>query len=288
MDKVMTTPKYDLTSNRVLTVEDRENLKPAIKELSDLAPDIMKRKFPVAVFQNAFIFQQAKSLAKKTDEIIVIGGYEDPIGPSLIKLGYQITIADPVVDRRDMGAVWRESLLFDIRYDMVICCSVLGQVEDDVSFIKQIYDILKPNGIAILTTDYKSDWQEGMPKPSSNFRLYNSERLHYLFAQLPTNSELDTLTWKNIEPYFSAENLNYAFCSLAFQKKERDTALNEMTKKYLHQQYCCQFEELNELRDLQNEYNKVHPSLLKMAKKMQAVGKKIPFLKKVGKLLFKI
>lgn len=285
MDKVLTIPKYDLTSNRVLTIEDRVNLQPVIKELSDLAPDIMKRKDPETVFQNAFIFQQAKSLAKKGDKLIIIGGYEDPIGPSLIKLGYDITITDPLIDRRDMEAVWKESLLFDIRYDMVICCSVLEHVEDDVSFIKQIYDILKPNGIAILTTDYKSNWQEGMAKPDSDCRLYTSTRLHYLLDQLPKNSCLDKANWENIEPYVTCESSNYAFCSLAFQKKESETSLNDMTKNYLYQHYCCQFEELNKLRDLQNEYNKIHPSFLKMAKNLQSIAKKLPFLKKIGKML---
>jgi SAM-dependent methyltransferase len=290
IDEVLMTPRYDLTSNRVLTSEDQLNLRPVIKELTQLSPDIMQRKSPDTVFQNAFIFQQAKSLAKKTDKIIIIGGYEDPIGPALQRLGYQVTITDPKLDKRDMEAVWRESILFEIQYDLVICCSVLEHVEDDVSFIKQMYQILKQGGVAILTIDYRADWEESMPKPSADCRLYSTERLHYLIKQLPPNSILDPPKWGDMEPYFSSESIKYAFCSLAFQKKTEDGfSEKEFVRRYMSELYNhnlnLKIEKIHQLENQLEQFHKLGSINLSIARKLHAVSERYPSIAKFLKKL---
>lgn len=216
------TNTYDMRSNRVLTPADRESLKPVVEELKQLEPDIMSRKIPEAVFQNAFVFQQAKMFARRKDEIVLVGGFEDPIGPALKKLGYNVRITDPhpSMEGKDARDVWLETLeRTGQRYDLVISCSVIEHVPDDASFIFFLYQLLKPGGVALLTTDYREDYYEGMHKPDSDVRLYTSERLKHLASLVPGGGLLDRPDWSFVEPYFEIVGARYGFCSLAFRKR---------------------------------------------------------------------
>lgn len=219
----MSQPDMNLTSNRILTVVDRDKLKPAIAELHRLCPDIMSRKIPEAVFQNAFIYEQVKAVARPRDSMIVIGGFEDPIGPALQRLGYQVEITDPQVDCKDASAVWLDSVHAGRFYDIVISCSVLEHVSDDGLFVKQLYQLLQPGGRAFLTTDFRADWREGQPTPDPEGRLYTLERLNWLVGQLPAGNLVESPTWDSHEPYFEFNTIRYCFCALAFRKPEDAT-----------------------------------------------------------------
>jgi len=225
--------EYNLVANRVLTPLDGDQFKPVIEELTSLARKIMSRTIPEAVFQNAFIFQQVKYVAKKTDSIMIIGGYEDPIGPALQKLGYDVKTTDPQLDGRDMEEVWLESIKFGLQYDIVISCSVLEHVENDVEFVQQMYQILKPGGVALLTADYLENWVDGNSKPTADIRLYTSERLRYLANHLPAGSLLDPPTWGHQTPYFEYESVKYGFCSLAFGRTTTPDVFDELVRKEL-------------------------------------------------------
>src|SRR5262249_34209326 len=96
----------------------------------------------------------------------------------------------------------------------------------DEAFIFHLYSMLRPGGIAFLTTDYYEGWHAGVPKPGSDVRLYSSERLRRLARLLPEGSLLDPPTWGASEPYFEIAGARYAFCSFAFMKRSA-TALNE-------------------------------------------------------------
>lgn len=303
--------KYNLKSNRVLTVEDRTQLSPVIQELHRLSPDIMQTKFPEAVFQNAFIFQQVKKLAKKSDRIMVIGGYMDPIGPALQSLGFEVTISDPMIDGKDMDDVWMESMISNRLYDLVICCSVIEHVEDDITFIQQMYDILKPGGTALLTTDYRYDWTEQMPKPSSDRRLYTAERLDHLINHLPPESIIDIPHWDKIEPYFFIETASYCFCSLAFQKsndvlseeifflcpfifeqyKNKNKTIITNLQSTLTQLSHEKTTLIDHVQDLEKNlavFQKIRPSYFKIACKLQIIATKYPTFAKFNKKILKI
>src|SRR5262249_42933225 len=101
----------DLRSNRVLTPDDREALRPAVAELTRLCPDIMAQKAPEAAFQNAFVYEQAKRGIRRADRVVVIGGFEDPVGPALRELGCDVEITDPQLDGKDAAAaVWLDAV----------------------------------------------------------------------------------------------------------------------------------------------------------------------------------
>ena len=218
VDEVREYPIADLASNRVLTPRDRERLRPAVAELHELCPGMMSRKFPQAVFQNAFIFEQARHLAKRGDSIILVGGYEDPIGPALERLGYRVTITDPQVDGRDSTQVLYDSLRSGTLYDLVISCSVLEHVEEDVDFVQSLFELLKPGGTALLTADFRADWHSGIPKPAPDVRLYSPVRLRVLADALPPGSLIGPPAWDAVPPYFHYDGSDYGFCSFAFRR----------------------------------------------------------------------
>ena len=178
----------DLVGNRVLTPRDRERLRPSVAELTELCPDIMSRKFPEAVFKNAFIFEEARKFAKTGDKIVLVGGYDDPIGPALARLGFDVTITDPQLDGRESTDVLRDAILSGTRYDMVISCSVIEHVPEDIEFVQTLYDLTVPGGTILLTTDFRDGWRAGMPKPTPDVRLYTLERLRLLANSLPSGS----------------------------------------------------------------------------------------------------
>ncbi len=220
VEQALRKPTINLKSNRVLTPSDRTRLGQSIAELYELCPHIMSRKLPEAVFQNAFIYEQAKSIARPGDRIVLIGGYEDPIGPALARQGWDVTITDPVLDGRSLLDVLAHTYENNCRFDLVISCSVLEHVEDDLEFLEGILALLKTNGTALLTTDFRHNWAVGLDKPAADARLYSLQRLAMLKQLLPENVWLDPPDWQAIAPYFHFDGCDYGFCSIAFQSRD--------------------------------------------------------------------
>ena len=49
-------------------------------------------------------------------------------------------------------------------YDIIFSTSVIEHDPDDESFIKCVEGLLAPDGIAVITCDYKDGWKPGDPK----------------------------------------------------------------------------------------------------------------------------
>ena len=62
-------------------------------------------------------------------------------------------------------------------YDIIFSTSVIEHVEDDDLFFAQFVELLKPNGIGILTCDFKNDYVKGDFVFSGNYRFYSNEDL---------------------------------------------------------------------------------------------------------------
>lgn len=237
IEKMNNEVKIDLTPNRVLSPQDRKALSPVVRDLIELEPNIMSRKFPLAVFQNAFNFEQVRRTIKDTDSVILIGGYEDPIGPALKRLGYKVEITDPMIDGRGMEEVWIESLTTGKKWDIVVSCSVLEHVEDDFLFMMQIHQILKPNGIAFLTTDFNDKWYPGCPKPKTDVRFYTPARLRQIAQIFPNGTIVDGFRWAPIQPYFHYENSSYGFCSITIRNVATEQEYEIIHQKILPRYY---------------------------------------------------
>ncbi len=192
-------------------------------ELQRFEPEMVSRKSPLAVAQNAFIFRQVQSIARKDDDILLVGGYDDPTGPALSKLGFQVRIIDPKIDGNEARNIWLETLLKTGRlYDIIASCSVMEHVPDDVSFVYHLYALLKPGGIAFLTGPFQEveedeeDETEEIIDPDLVPRLYTVNRLDNLVRHVPERALLDAPTWDRCDPDLC--RTEPGFCSLAFRK----------------------------------------------------------------------
>jgi SAM-dependent methyltransferase len=280
---VMQPASVDLTSNRVLMPADREALRPAVAELTRLCPDIMSRKIPEAVFQNAFLYEQVKRFASLADDIILIGGFEDPIGPALRALGFQVTITDPALDGKSAHDVWLEAIHSGRRYDIVVSCSVIEHVADDGQFVQQLYQLLKPGGVALLTTDFNADWRPHMRPAAPDSRLYTPERLQMLAKKLPAESLLSPPTWAPTEAYFDFHGVRYSFCSLAFRKPVRSAVGEDTAARLLAHAMQAKLNSLRRLREQLARYRDVQdvgPSTLHLVGRMHRLTTRFPRIKR--------
>jgi SAM-dependent methyltransferase len=257
VDSMQKPVQIDLTPNRVLSPQDRKALEPVVQDLTVLEPDIMSRKFPLAVFQNAFNFEQVRSTIKDTDSVILIGGYEDPIGPALQRLGYHVEISDPMIDGRGLNEVWNESYMTGKKWDIVISCSVLEHVEDDYLFLMQIYQILKPGGMAYLTTDFNDTWQLGKPKPKTDVRFYTPTRLRQIAQIFPQGTFVDGYGWSPIQPYFHYENSSYGFCSITMKNVATEQQSDWIHKKILYRLSYNSHVSISLISDIQETKSKI-------------------------------
>lgn len=281
-DRVTQIETYNLRANRVLTAADRESLRPAVEELTKRCPEIMSRKHATAVFQNAFIYEQVRRAACKEDKIILIGGYEDPIGPALLQQGYDVRITDPNVDDKDARAVWEDTLHTGETFNIVISCSVLEHVAEDENFVRYIYQILSPGGVAFLTTDYRDGWKPGDDKPLVDERLYTRQRLEHLAAQLPDGSLLAPPAWNDEQPYFHYEGSDYCFASFAFRRREVE-AESVRRHEHIYREFLGrEFFEMQRLREHLERFKSVHdasPLTLRIAGKVNRVAKRMPLMR---------
>lgn len=217
LDKILTTLvdvkqkyiKYD-NMNMLLNDAEREAYKDSIQELHRLCPETISRKIPRANVQQGFMLDAVKKLSTKESEIICVGSHDDTACESLVKLGYNVTAIDPLLN------VSLEAFLAstDRKFDLVFSTSVIEHVNDDELFVRNICQLLKPEGYAILTCDFNNDY--GKPKvrvPSGDYRLYTKEDLLVRFAKILHENKCEIYGDVN---YDSMPDFHYAACVYSF------------------------------------------------------------------------
>jgi len=208
--------------NRILDNEARQLYKPTIDFFQTALPELIARKIPEANVQQAFVFDSAVNLLSKTQgaKILAVGAYEDTAAEALRLLGYDIYFVDPVINY-DLGMFITRPDIEAASYDAVISTSVIEHVEDDVTFIKNIACLLKPNGIAILTCDFNDHYKKGDDIPEVDFRLYTQRDLKdRLMSAIPYCKLIDEADWDCPHPdFYLADRYNYTFATLTFSKQ---------------------------------------------------------------------
>ena len=128
----------------------------------------MERKIGRANVQQAFVFSMVMDYAKPDSKILSVGCYEDTAYEALQKLSIPVIGIDPLLNT-SLSTFFK---LTHDKFDIIFSTSVIEHVQDDEEFITQICGLLKPNGIAILTCDFRNDYIKGDPKPGEDARLY--------------------------------------------------------------------------------------------------------------------
>jgi SAM-dependent methyltransferase len=158
--------------NCVLDDGERTRYEMAIAELFRLAPATMSRKIPRANVQQAFVMEAVKRLGQDciNQRTLCIGEFEDSACDSLRALGCEIEGIDPALNC-DLDTFFHSPSRSRGGFDVIFSTSVIEHVDDDEQFLEQIRDLLVPGGVAILTLDFRDDWQVGDPKPIVDHRL---------------------------------------------------------------------------------------------------------------------
>lgn len=208
--------------NRILDDAARKMYKPVIDTMYELLPGMMSRKIPEANIQQAFVLDTTKRFIcnYESPKILCIGSYEDTAAAALKKYGYPIDEVDPVLNY-DLDTFIGKPSTIKCSYDIIFSTSVIEHVKDDELFIKQIEELLAPNGTAILTCDYKDNYKPGDPIPQADYRLYTQKDLKERLLPLISDCSLvDTPHWDCPDPDFVFDNCRYTFATFVFRKNK--------------------------------------------------------------------
>jgi len=207
--------------NRILDNECRENYKSIIDAMFQIVPELMNRKIPEANIQQAFVLNTVMNFANQISnpKILCIGAYEDTAAIVLQKIGYKIEEIDPILNYDLNTFITKPTTLLN-SYDLVFSTSVIEHVFDDELFINQISQLLKKNGIAILTCDFNNNYKKGDKIPSVDYRFYTKFDLQKrLLSKIPDCKLFDIPNWDSL-PDFVFENCKYSFASFVIIKND--------------------------------------------------------------------
>ena len=208
-----------LSFNKILDDKARAYYADTLDWLHELTPEMMKRKIPRANVQQAFVFHTFKQFYRPGAKVLCVGSHEDTAFDSLKKLGIPMEDIDPVKDF-DLNGFYQLPTTRKSHYDIVFSTSVIEHVQEDDLFLSQIQDLLAPNGVGIITCDYKDDFKEGDYIFPGNYRFYTQKNLKGKFQNVLSRCELvDQPHWNCPKPDFFFEGQTYTFATFVFKKR---------------------------------------------------------------------
>jgi SAM-dependent methyltransferase len=213
--------------NKLLDDRAREAYAEPLKDLSELAPDVLSRKIERANIQQAFALDTVRRLALRfsAPRILAIGSYEDTAVASLRALGYRIDEIDPQVNGMDLEGFYRTKGA-GVSYDLILCVSVLEHVADDEAFVRQAAALLAVDGVAVFTVDFSSRFPDTGQCPAADHRLYTAKDLSdRLMGVLPGCCLLDRPRWDEGAEDFEYDGCQYAFATWTFARLWHETAV---------------------------------------------------------------
>ncbi len=207
--------------NGILDNKARKLYEPVVQKLFELVPKTMAKKIPEANVQQAFVFDTVyRYLTKyKNPKILSVGSFEDTACMALVKMGVAVEEIDPVYNYT-LQEFFTKPNTIKGSYDIVFSTSVIEHVPDDKSFMECISELLAPNGIFVMTCDYKDGWKEGDAKPYVCERLYTKADLeHRLLSYMKKCKLIDEPNWECPNPDFVLGIYNYSFASFVVKKE---------------------------------------------------------------------
>lgn len=202
--------------NILLNNTQRKKYESTIKQLTDLCPETISRKIPEANVQQAFTFSQTLEHSQDGAKILCVGSHEDTACEALIKMGLNVTPIDPETNY-SLGQFFNRT---KEKFDVIFSTSVIEHVPDDETFIAQICQLLSPNGVAILTCDFRDDYKPGDPKPGEDVRLYTTNDLLVRLKKVieVNGCQLEGKIDYKGNPDFQYGLHTYSFATLVFRK----------------------------------------------------------------------
>lgn len=200
--------------NRILTQEYFQSIKEYLEKLNQYSSDVMSRKIPNSLVQHCHILKFILEEIPKTSRILCVGSYEDPIVDVLRALEYSVVDIDPMTNVSLEEFVQTN----EEKFDLVFSTSVIEHVPDDLTFLLNIKKCMAPYGKAILTCDFKSNWLNDQPVPTTSLRFYNDYYIKSLLEKTKV-SPIDDPEWSDSVEDFQWEGINYTFACFGFKNE---------------------------------------------------------------------
>lgn len=211
----------DSSLNKILNNNERLIYKPTIEFLCKQFPEFIAKKIPEANVQQAFVLDTTVRLSNSFNKpkILAVGSFEDTAVEALKTLNFQIDDIDPILNY-DLGTFITKPNITSASYDIVVSTSVIEHVENDTQFVKDIAYLLKKDGVAILTCDYKDQYKVGDDIPEVDYRFYTQKDIkERLMKAIPDCLLIDEPEWDCEKPdFYLAGRYNYTFASIVFRK----------------------------------------------------------------------
>lgn len=211
-----------LNFNRILDDAARLIYQPAVDKLFELVPKTMSKKIGRANVQQGFVFDTVYRYLDQyqNPKVLCVGSYEDTASMGLKRLGYVVDEIDPMINYYLQEYYTKPSVKKD-SYDIIFSTSVIEHDPDDKTFIECIEGLLAPNGVAVITCDYKDGWKPGEPKPEVDARFYTRHDLEQrLLSYLPGCELVDKPNWECPNPDFNyLGKYQYTFATFVVRKK---------------------------------------------------------------------
>jgi hypothetical protein len=207
--------------NKLLNQKEFANYQDAIKQMQELTPEMLSRKIPTAIIQQAFTLQTAKDLVPVGSTVLSAGSWEDNATEVLKLIGYNVIDVDPQINS-DLKTWFDQHPESHGNLDGVVSTSVIEHVEKDEEFIDCICKLLKKDAYGIVTMDYHNGYLNGgISKPNEDFRLYTEYDLRIRLNAILEENECELL-----EADYSGDNADfeyaghwYTFATFVFKKK---------------------------------------------------------------------
>jgi hypothetical protein len=192
--------------NKLLNQKEFANYQDAIKQMQELTPEMLSRKIPTAIIQQAFTLQTAKDLIPKGSTVLSAGSWEDNATEVLKLIGYNVIDVDPQINT-DLKTYFDQHPEIHGNLDAVVSTSVIEHVEKDEEFIDCICKLIKSGGYGIVTMDYNNGYLNGgVSKPVEDVRLYTEYDL-----RIRLNSVLEENNCELLEANYEGEN-DFCYC----------------------------------------------------------------------------
>jgi hypothetical protein len=207
--------------NKLLNQKEFANYQDAIKQMQELTPEMLSRKIPTAIIQQAFTLQTSKDLIPKGSTVLSAGSWEDNATEVLKLIGYNVIDVDPQINS-DLKTWFDQHPESHGKLDGVVSTSVIEHVQNDEEFIDCICKLLKKDAHGIVTMDYHNEYLNGgISKPNEDYRLYTEFDL-----RIRLNSILEDNDCELLEADYSGDNADfqyaghwYTFATFVFKKK---------------------------------------------------------------------
>ena len=209
--------------NRILDESARILYAPAVKKLFELVPKTMAKKISEANVQQGFVYDTVCRYLPdyKQPKILCVGSYEDTASMGLIRMGLPVEEIDPMINYFLQEYVTKPTTQLN-SYNIILSTSVIEHDPDDAAFVSCINDLLAPDGVAIITCDYKDGWKPGDDKPDVDARFYTQSDLKQrLLKHMPDCYLVDEPQWECNNPDFHyLKKYVYTFASFVVKKNQ--------------------------------------------------------------------